>query len=70
MNRHQLVWYNYIAQETWVDYILAKDEQDAKEIAILWIKRWVGHDNSFAEQSIESLVEIGETEYITREDVN
>ena len=70
MNRYQLVWYNYIAQETWVDYILAKDEQDAKEIAILWIKRWVGHDNSFAEQSIESLVEIGETEYITREDVN
>lgn len=69
MIRYQLIWYNYIAQEDQVDYILAKDENDAKEIAILWIKLWVGHDYSFAESSISSLSEFSESYDITRESV-
>ena len=28
MKRFQLIWYNYVAQEECVDYILAKDEND------------------------------------------
>ena len=69
MIRYQLIWYNYVSQSTWIDYILAKDEDDAREIAYLWIKRWVGHDDSFAESCIESLTEADYPEDITRESI-
>ena len=67
MKRFQLIWYNYVAQEECVDYILAKDENDAREIAYMWIRRWVGHDDNFAESAIESLYEYDEIDDITRE---
>lgn len=69
MIRYQLIWYNYITQEECVDYILAKNDADAKEIAILWVKRWVGHNNSFAEKSIRSLSEWCEIDDVTRESI-
>ena len=40
MKRFQLIWYNYVAQEECVDYILAKDENDAREIAYMWIRSY------------------------------
>lgn len=57
MNLYTLIWYNYIAQETWVNYIKAEDEDLARKIAIKWIIKHVGHDENFAENSIESLYE-------------
>lgn len=71
MNLYTLIWYNYIAQETWVDKIKANNEKSARRIAIKWIKKHVGHDDDFAENSIESLYESGyDDEIITEEMVN
>lgn len=68
MKRYRLIWFNYIAQEDWADTILAKDEKDAYEIAIMYIKSVVGHDDDFAEKCLESLNE--ELDHvITREEV-
>ena len=63
--KYKLTWYNYIAQETFVDILLANNEDDAKGLAILYIKSRVGHDDSFAENSIESLYEYSEPTCIT-----
>ena len=68
MKRYRLIWFNYIEQENWADTILAKDEKDAYEIAIMYIKSVVGHDDDFAEKCLRSLIE--ELDYaITREEV-
>lgn len=66
---YELIWYNYIAQEDQVEYILAKNEDDAMEIACMYIRKKVGHDNEFAKNCISSLTEAGEIEYITRDQV-
>lgn len=68
MNNYRIIWYNYLAQEDWTDVILAKDEEDAHEIAIMYIKSKVGHDDAFAEKCLTSINE--ELNYvITREEV-
>ena len=68
MNNYRIIWHNYLAQEDQTDVILAKDEEDAHEIAIMYIKSKVGHDDAFAEKCLTSINE--EFNYvITREAV-
>lgn len=66
-SRYQLIWYNYIAQETRVDYIIAEDEDDANEIAIMHMAMYVGKDK--AEDALESLSECDKFYDITRQSV-
>ena len=69
MNKYRMVWFNYIAQEDQTELILAKDEKDAHEIAIMYIRLRVGHDDDFAGGCLTSLYEECENDFITREEV-
>lgn len=53
--RWEMIWYNPIAQEDRVSYIVASTYDEALRTGILHIMRWAGGDEDTAKDSISSL---------------
>ena len=67
MKHFYAVWYNYIAQQNQVEFIVAENEEEVKKTMVL-IMRFFGGD-SYDEDDIETIDEICDSYFVSRDEI-
>lgn len=67
MKHFYAVWYNYIAQQNQVEFIVAENEEEAKKTMLLIMRFFAG--NRYDEGDIETLDEISDSYFVSREEI-
>lgn len=65
MKRWYAVWYNPLAQQEQVEFIIAGTEEEAEELMVMIMKSFAG--NSFTKGDIEYIAEFDESFFQNRE---
>ena len=65
MKRYYFTWYNHVAQATITEFILAEDETQAKQMAVLIMKLYGG--DLYNINDIENINELNDNYFFTME---
>lgn len=67
MKKYYFIWYNYLAQSEQADFVLAENETEATQIAILIMKFFAG--DRFTEDDIITLFELKDDYFYTMDTI-
>ena len=67
MKKYYFTWYNYVTQTNQTDFVLAKDEKEAKQMAVLIMQLFGG--SFYKEKHIDILDEVNDNYYYTMDKI-
>ena len=67
MKRYYFTWYNHIAQQDQTDFVIAENETQARQMAILIMRLFAG--SMYDEDAIETLNEMSDGYYYTMDEL-
>ena len=65
--KYYFIWYNYMAQSEQADFVLAENETEATQIAVLIMKFFAG--DRFTEDDIITLIELNDDYFYTMDKI-
>lgn len=67
MKKYYFNWYNYVAQQDQVDFVLAENETQAKQMAVLIMQFFAG--SRYTESDINNIDELSDNYFYTMEEL-